>query len=259
MTRVLRPTAPRRIGAPKGGYLNGHARTRPEPTHPLFTLEDGWSVLHAAAPADADPLGGVKEPGLWRYVGGTAGKPVERVFELPPLPDVEDDGESSADDLLAECRAWALDGVPVGWQPPERDEVESWLPPGGLAIRAGAHARQAALVHEPGRLALTCPILTNIPAGLSAARRGWLRAVLLDGQNRWRLVRVCLTDSAALAEIDFSGAPPAIVESLFRTGLGALRWVVAWLVESAAFLADPSVTCRAVEVCPSAGPARRKE
>src|SRR5262249_28075615 len=113
--------------------------------------------------------------------------------------------------------------------------------------------------HEASRLALVCPILTGIAADLSPARRSWLRALLQDGQDRWRLVRLGLTETAAAAEIDLTGVPPLIVESVFRTSLGALRWVVAWLVESAVFLADRAKPCAALEVCPERDtPAERR-
>jgi hypothetical protein len=179
------------------------------------------------------------------------------VFELPPLPPLDEDWESTAEDVLAECKAWALSTavgrLADGWRPPPREEVESWIPGGGLSLRAETQARQVGLVHEANRLALVCPILPRLPAELPAARRDWLRALLMDGQDRWRMVRIGLTETSALAEVDFSGVPPAIGESVFRTGLGALRWVVAWLVESAAFLADTSVACPALEVCPARG------
>jgi hypothetical protein len=113
--------------------------------------------------------------------------------------------------------------------------------------------RQGELIHQPNRLAVRFPIVQRVPDDLPPRRREWLREVLIDGQNRWRMVRIGLAEeagsSAALAEVDLSGCPHGLLESLFAAGLGALRWVVGWLVEAADFLVDGSVACRALEVC----------
>lgn len=260
MTRVLRPTQPRWRVPLRPAPVNGRKRERIESesdfVDPLFTLNDGWLTMHAAV--SGDPLAGqLGLPGLWRIVSGRIGQATQRVFELPPLADFDEEDELTAEDVLAECKAWALSTamgrIADGWQPPPRAEVESWIPSGGLSLRAETEARQIGLIHEANRLALVCPILPRIPAELSPKRREWLQALLTDGQDRWRMVRIGLTETSAITEVDFSGVPPAIGECVFRTGLGALRWVVAWLVESAAFLAEPSVTCSALEVCPARG------
>jgi len=123
-----------------------------------------------------------------------------------------------------------------------------------LTVQAGHLLRQCELIHRPDRLALTCPILTHIPADLPAARRTWLHEVLSDAQNRWRMVRLGLVgngEEAVLAEVDFSGCPSAVLEHLFPTGLGALCWVVAWLVNSVDFLADVTQASGALEVFPA--------
>jgi hypothetical protein len=229
----------------------------------LFTTDNGWPVLTTAKPlAGVDPLRGqLDRPGLWKLV--RSGDGVRRVFEMPPPKHAPaDDGDEPADPALA-CLSWALataaGKLPDGWQPPPRHEVEAWLPANGLTVQAGSLVRQGELVHRPERLALRFPILTTIPADLPAARRGWLEEVLQEGQDRWRLVRVGLAGEAAWAEVDLSGCPGPVLESLFRAGLGALRWVVEWLAGTAAFLADPAVGCRALEVCPvRALPAERR-
>ena len=66
--------------------------------------------------------------------------------------------------------------------------------------------------------------------------------------------------AAVLAEVDLSGCPPEVVESVFRAGLAALRWVVEWLARPADFLADAAVPSRALEVFPARadGPAERR-
>jgi hypothetical protein len=236
----------------------------------VFKTEGRWSTLQAAAAeADVAPLHGqLGRPGLWKPLPG-GGRPLS-VFDLPhaaltAAADADEDEEAAAP--FEACLAWALataEGrVPDGWAPPPRSEVESWLPPGGLTLQVGPFVRQGTLAHGPDRLALTFPVLPRIPDDLPESRRAWLAALLLDAQT-WRLVRVGLTDApghrAAYAEVDLTGAPAAALECLMRTGLGALRWVVQWLVGPAAFLADGARACRALEeVCPWAGqPAERK-
>jgi hypothetical protein len=152
------------------------------------------------------------------------------------------------------CVQWALatesGEAPAGWQPPPREEIESWVPADRLTVQAGPLVRQGQLVCAPERLALRFALVHSIPAGLPEARREWLEEALAEAQDRWRLVRVGLTadGAAALAEVDFTGCPRAALEVLFPTGLDALRWVVAGLVNVADFLADAGASCRALEV-----------
>lgn len=222
----------------------------------LFTREGDWATLRTVAPLSAsDPLRcQLGKPGLWKMVGGVGGKAVQRVFDVPPLP-METEDEAEAMSNFRACLSWALrtetGEPPRDWHPPSRAEVEAWIPQGSLTIRSGTHVRQVALEYGPDRLALTCPLLTAVPDQLSAARRGWLNELFCDGQDRWRMVRIGWVGEAGVtAEVDLSGAPAGLMECVFRAGLDALRWVVQWLAQSAAFLADAAQACRAVEVCP---------
>ena len=63
---------------------------------------------------------------------------------------------------------------------------------------------------------------------------------------------------ALVAEVDFTGAPPS--ELLFSAGLDVLRHVVAWLVETADVLADPSVVIGSLALdCHNNKPNERKK
>jgi len=235
--------------------------------------EGRWAVLESDAGADADHevVAQIGQPGLWRVIADLNGDP-RRVFELHDsvLSLVGDasspDTNSEPRSMLDDCLDWALgtaDGkIPVGWQPPARAEIEALIPRGRLTIASGTEARQGELIHAPGRLALRFPILHRVPAGLPELRRRWLRDILFDAQNRWRLVRLGFTgqpDNLAIAaEVDLSGAPHAALEPLLSVGLDSLHWVVTWLVETAALLADADVACRALEFgpCPQPNPGK---
>jgi hypothetical protein len=227
----------------------------------LFTTRGGWPTLQSSrAVSGADSLRGqIGKPGLWKLVR-SPDRGIIRLFEMPPrAAEAEDpfDGEEP-DRAAADCLTWAMatssGKLPEGWQPPARAEVERWVPAGGLTVQAGAVVRQGELIHASDRLAIRFPLLPRVPDELPAGQRAWLYETLRDGQDRWRMVRVGVTGAAgseaAWAEVDLSGCPVAVLESLFEASLGALRWVVEWLAGPAAFLADPAVACRAVEVCP---------
>ncbi len=225
----------------------------------VLTLANGWGTL--AAPARAprpDPLGGpLGAPGLWRLAGDDRSS-VRRVFEIPPGVFTDPGGagaNGSIDDALVELLRWAIatvDGkLPAGWVPPARTQIDEWSRDVGMTVHAGSSLRQGLIVHEPERLALCFPLTPAPGANLGPARRTWLRELLIDAQNRWRLVRIGETAIGAFqAEIDLSGAPAALTEKLVRIGLDTLRWVVGWLIRSLDFLADPTAACRALEVLP---------
>jgi hypothetical protein len=244
------------LGLRIGSIISSNGRKGDLPPGFAVHIEDGWSVLHTAAvQAAADSLSSqLGKPGLWKCIRTADGSGGRRVFELPSAvwqtnPDPEEEAQS-------DFQAWALQTaagrLPEGWQPPPRTEVEMWIPPAGLTVQAGPLVRQGELIHRPDRLALRWPILSAVPANLSPGRRDWLQQLLLDGQDRWRMVRLGLegeeASPAAVAEVDFSGCPPVVLQQVFGAGLGALRWVVEWLVRSADLLADPGALCRAVEV-----------
>ncbi|MDP7016050.1 MAG: hypothetical protein QGG36_09640 [Pirellulaceae bacterium] len=224
---------------------------------------DGWANLadrRRNLPA-ADALEGeLGRPGLWKRV--VQGKAATRVLELPPdvLTPIHDHTGESDDEsppLLA-CLRWALatlDGAePTGWTAPPLDEVEQWYEKQQLIVRQEQCVRQISIVRSADKLALSAPIAPSVPVDLPAERMSWLREVMRETQDRWRMVRVGLVDGsadsspAAVAEVDLTGAPAAAVESLFVTGLESLRCAVQWSCQSADLLADQRVTCHAWEV-----------
>lgn len=227
-----------------------------------FQTDGRWSSLcRKCEPADLDPLHGqLGKPGLWKLITGHTGTPSHWAFDLPPglFAERRDDdpmNDPQSAPLLQAGLEWSLataDGkIPDNWQPPPRDEVESWLPPFGLTVQRGKYVRQGTLQWGANMLALRFPIVAQVPADLPAARLAWLREVLLDGQSRTRMARVGFTESGSVeAEVDLRGAPHAVLEHLLITGLESLRWLVQWL-EPADFLARAEAACRAVEVCPA--------
>jgi hypothetical protein len=225
------------------------------------TPQRRWLVASARGGKGEDPLcGQLGKPGLWKPV--TGGTKSRREFHLPlavlSVEEVLGEGEEDAPDPLEVCLGWAsataLDDLPAGWECPAREEIESWIPEGGLTVRSDDLVRQGSLVCGPDRLALRMPIVHEVHAGLSEARRAWLRELLLDAQDRWYMVRIGFVGEAdrpaIAAEVDLSGAPRVVLEAVFRIGLDALRWVVLWLVRSAGLVADARVGCRICETGP---------
>jgi hypothetical protein len=225
-----------------------------------LSLERDWLVASAAARAEDDAtkdlLGHV---GLWKLVAH--GAEVRREFHLPlrGLTDGHDEDWEGDDDAgggpFHECLQWiiasAAGELPSGWQCPSRDEIESWLPPGGLTLQVGPFVRQGLLRCETGCLRLRFPVAPAVRERLPPARWECLRDVLREAQDRWRMVRAGVSGApeqpAVVAESDLSGAPPAWLECLLKTSVAALRWVTSSLVWSTALLADPHVECRAIE------------
>jgi hypothetical protein len=248
---TLRELGFRRVGQTHCYRLDGLSMSQhrqwcvldtPMPSGPCDLLEDQWG-----------------KPGLWKLTRTKSPQVLRRQFHLPLAvlqPDDGSLGDSEPTDTLRDCIEWALvtsRGEPSsGWVPPRREEVEAWIPEKGLIVQSGPFVRQGRLVYEPDRLAIQFPIVSELPPALAEARVRMLREVLIDAQNRWRLVRMGLSVAserqAVEAEVDLSGAPLAVLESLFRISLDALRWVVQWLIWSAMLLADPRVECRSWEI-----------
>ena len=60
-------------------------------------------------------------------------------------------------------------------------------------------------------------------------------------------------ETGALVEIDLTGAPHGSLETLSRTALDTLRFVVEWIVPAAGFLANTSEECHVLEVLSPGG------
>jgi hypothetical protein len=149
------------------------------------------------------------------------------------------------------------------WHPPSVEKLDALLPPDSLTVQSGGVVLQGSVHRDAGRLALSIPLCSSIPGPISSAHRHWLRELLLDGQNTWRMVRLCWderTESSSppvqgvactvpWAEVDMTGAPALLLDALVPAALAAIRWVVVWMAHSADFLADGTCHCRLLEAC----------
>lgn len=228
----------------------------------------GWLVLTepvAERPdADARLFSLPNRPGLWKRVRHRATGVESQLFAFPAVLLPEDDlgdTECSEGSVTEQMLAWALTTargeLPAGWVAPEPATVASWFAKDRLTVVAGELLRQGEVICEPQRLGLRFSITPQLPE-LPPARAAWLEDLFAEAQSRWHLVRFVWEQDAtgrnAVAEIDFSGAPPAILENLFATGLDALRWTVQWLGEPADWLADATMTPELLAICPNDEP-----
>jgi hypothetical protein len=261
------PTYWRQALARAGFAANGDARFHHGKIS--FALDGRWvQLLTVTEPAPPEVIRDLGRPGLWKHIAeGQAGC---RVFEFPASAvateeAVEDQDETAP--LTPEAfLAWALtsakDGIVLGWQPPSRQLVESWMSPGELTVQAGPLVRQGELILRPDRWAVRFLILPAVPPDLPFERRDWLRAVLSDAQTLWRLVRLGFVSEgenlAVAAEVDLTGSPAS--EHLFLAGVHGVRHVVATLAETVEMLADASVASQTLKLPPSSRtPTERKQ
>lgn len=221
---------------------------------------DRWISLESDALREtADELARLMgKPALWKYVRTPAGH-TRQLFEFPismvagTEPDFDDEIEKAGSPLQA-MLAWALDTLNSerlnGWRPPAYRQVQSMFPAKSLTVQCDTDARQGELVCKSQRLALRFPILLRIPEDLSEARLYWLGRLLMETQNRWKLVRMGFNSgpikTAALAEVDLTGAPPGVLSDLVKIALAALKGAVTWAVPSAAFLIDGAMDSSAL-------------
>jgi len=214
--------------------------------------------------ASADPLRGwLGRAGLWKCT--TEGNESRCRFDLPPeavLP--EDDGYDEAAPAAWEAAlAWAMataDGrTPEGWHAPLLEDLGQ--PTTEIIVQHDRFVRHGRLVRSDHALTLRVPILGRPRTDLPESRKEYLDELLIDAQNRWRMVRVGLDspDASVEAEVNLSGAPHAVMETLVRTAKDALCWFVIWLVGSVDLLADPAVASEALRVRPSGLSRERRE
>jgi hypothetical protein len=216
-----------------------------------FATSGRWHVLSEECNgADKWPASrSMGQPGLWKWVQN--GALPHRVFEIPAWvvsDQPEDDRlDASGPAAFESLVAWALetrDGrVPPGWLMPAADTVKSWIPRGALTVQAKGHVRQGELILRPDCWALRMPVVPSLAEDLPEPRRLALEGLVHEAQRHWAMVRLGVPADASpaslMAEVDITGAPHS--ELLFSAGLDALRHLVAWLVETADVLADPTV------------------
>jgi hypothetical protein len=224
-------------------------------------VESGWLVLEAAfAGAVPDPLepydGG---PGLWKVVLGAGGP--RRVFEVPvaAFHDVEvpDQAAALVDAFLNWGFASAAGETPAEWVCPGSEEALRAMPAGRLGLVAGAFAARVEVLAnaDTGRLALRCIVLPAPDSRMCETRRILLRAVLLETQDRWRMIRaeaVAGPEGPAPAlTVDLTGAPPELLPGLLACGLDVLRAAVLRLADPVTLLSDPHAASMVLDRAPA--------
>jgi len=202
--------------------------------------------------AELNPLSGDRLTGLWKY--STAPREGKRRFDLP-LSEITSQGPWSAEGnaLLGEALAWPLataGGTTGEWSPPSEAEIP--LSDSDMIVQCGRFIRHGRLLRGDHDLRIRMPIIDGLADNLDKARRQWLRALLLDAQNRWRMVRILCDEPhcSVEAEIDLTGAPHGAIPGMMRIGTDVLRGLVSWLIDSVDLLADNTVPLAAPQICP---------
>ena len=189
-----------------------------------FALEvDGrWASLTTPCDSDrVDPLlpisGG---PGLWKTILDANG--LHRRFDISL--DAETDGHwgdtspfGDAESALQAQLHWALTtasgAVPTEWSPPAQVDIDEQVTERGLTIQMGPHALVGELTVQPAQFAIRFEIVKSLSAELPQLRAAWLRALLLDAQRRWRMVRFEISgekNAKVAATIDLTGIPHSL-------------------------------------------------
>jgi hypothetical protein len=143
-----------------------------------------------------------------------------------------------------------MDGsAPSGWTPPQRAEVEDWIPAARRRVRAGADVAQVDVVVEPTRFALVISALVRIPAEIPPARVAWLEEICCDAQERWRMVRFGIDEAAASvrAEVDLTGAPTDRARPVAELALAALTCAAEWALPSLSLATDPALVSQILD------------
>jgi len=219
----------------------------------VLGIEANWATFEMPQPSkvDVDPLSGEPLAGLWKYC--TAGPEIKRRFDLPLslLGAVQEPWSDQASKPLAEMLAWPIataGGAPGKWEAPGETQIP--LTDNDLIVRRGRFVRHGKLVRGDHDLRVLMPVIDRLPDDLPAPRQQWIRATLLDAQNRWRMIRILGggPQQAIEAEVDLTGAPHDLIPDLARLSLDVLSGVVSWLIESVDLLADATVPLAAPEL-----------
>ena len=223
----------------------------------VFRPNGGWLTLETeVGPTSSTAVFEPREQlGLWKAIHTANGS--RQVFEIPA--DIVAAGEDeelfgSESQSLESFVHWALlsaeNRVPPGWTALTQELVDSWLSADSLTLQIGGLVRQGKMILSPERWALRFPILMNVPADLPESRVAWLRQLVANAQNQWRMVRFAFEPldgseaSTLVVETDFTGAPHSA--QLFLASLDGLKHAVSWLVETAEIVADATVASRAL-------------
>ncbi len=229
-----------------------------------FALEVAgrWASLTTPCDSDdVDPLLPVSGgPGLWKTIRDANG--LHRRFDVSLEAETEglwDDSKSSGapESALQSQLHWALataaGAVPVEWSPPAKVDIDEHVPDRGLAIQMGPHALVGELTVRPSQFAIRFEVVKSLSGDLPQSRAAWLRALLLDAQRRWRMVRFEISgekNPKVVATIDLTGIPHSLFASLASTALDTLGWAVEHLIKVAVFVADPAASGDALNCVP---------
>jgi hypothetical protein len=220
----------------------------------------GWLTLSA----DGGPRelwrgsGMLGRPGLWKPAAGDNGDQAF-AFDLPLASLIDrlgegDDGDVDTPDAVGALVRWALRTRPGAamprWQPPPADHVSSFVGAADLSLRCGPYIQQIAVALHEGRLSLGAPIC-RLGEQMAGPRRRWLDRLLADCEGI-RMVRVGVRESGAAepaleAEIDLSGVPSEVLESLLSIAVDALRACFSLLAATAAVICDPQCQSLALD------------
>lgn len=223
------------------------------------SLGDSWSTFWMrGGKSVGDQDGGPGMPGLWRRVT-SRDSPVPRLeFDVPTgsLVDAalaggqQDPREQAAPPPLAALVQWVCscrDGsVDTQWKPPEQESTRAELAPGNLALQSGPLLLQGSVIQAPGRFALRFPLAVFRLEALDPCREQWLEESVRASTRQWRMVRVGREKRpesvlTLLVEVDLSGCPHGLFDSLVRSGVAAARWVASWLLWPVRSLTDPDL------------------
>lgn len=232
------------------GFSLTKANRTSNPEGIRFTFCDQWiQIISKLSLNIPDPLNELTgEPGLWKIVTDKDCQP-RKIFEFPISIVAENNpdcgpsikaGKSSLPKALRWARKTLVGERINGWRSPPKREIMALLDPQSLTAHCGLYARQGELVYRPNRLALRFPVLFNVSNDLPHTHYFWLRNLLIDAQNRWKMVRIgfCSESSATSvqAEVDLTGVPYNVLDDLLSVAIAALQALVAWVVPSAEFL-----------------------
>jgi hypothetical protein len=244
------------------GFLYDQQNQRISRNGIKLTYGDQWIELRSNLSLDiSDPLNALMgEPGIWKLVTYPDRQPW-KVFEFPLFITTENNAESKApgeeaQSPLAATLKWAGDtlngNLLNGWRCPSEEDLMNLLSPKGLTVQCGPYARQGELICTPKRLVLQFPLIFNVCDDLPESHYKWLRNLLIDAQNRWKMVRIGFrygsSATSVQAEVDLSGAPLSVLSGLFTVALSALHAVAAWVVPSAEFLVEHTSAIWALRV-----------
>lgn len=220
-------------------------------------MDSSWMTIEKSLlqKSDVDPLQDqLSYPGLWKYVSEDDILKIR--FDLPLSIlnfSKENDSDKTLTSVFEATLTWAIstsDRRLNSWSVASLENT-TLSKKEEFIVQHDQFIRRGYLVCEDHVLALRIPISDHVPAELEIIRRNWLHAILLEAQNRLRMVRFrqLLQGGPIEAEIDLSGTPSVLVESLMRIGFDVLSECVKWLIASVDVLTSQKLETNIFRVC----------